>query len=121
MTRWPAALLVLLLTLVFQPVSLFSAQDLAGKWHFVLDTEGGDREVDANFQLNGQNVSGTWDKTPVSGTFSDGQLDLSFAITAHETGEQGTLKLTGKLHDDQLTGNWHFSEYQGTFKATRSK
>jgi hypothetical protein len=93
---------------------------LDGKWHFVLDTEGGTREVDANLQLDGTKVTGTWGTADVKGTFSDGNLSLEFSYNSDEVGP-GTMKIDGKLSGDQMTGNWSFQTYDGTFKATRTK
>src|ERR1700689_5498825 len=81
-----------------------AAQDAApptidGKWHFVLDTPGGDREVDSEFAVDKDgNVTGKWGNATVAGTFTD-----------------------GKLNQGDLTGNWEFSSYSGTFKASRPK
>ena len=95
--------------------------DITGKWHFVFQTEGGDREFDASFQLDGDKVTGKWDnKDNVKGTFADGKLALAFEANSEEVGP-GTLKIDGKLSDDTLTGNWSFQSYDGTFKATRIK
>jgi hypothetical protein len=103
-----------------------SAQDAAvtidGKWHFVLDTPGGDREIDSEFAVDKDgNVTGKWGTAAVTGTFADGKLSLTFNITAEETGETGPIKITGKLDQGDLTGNWEFSSYSGTFKASRPK
>jgi len=101
------------------------AQDagLNGKWHFVLDTEGGDREMDAVFSVDADGkVTGKFDKTAVAGTFKDGHMDLAFEMTSEEAGETATFKLVGKLDDTAaLTGTWEFSSYSGAFKATHPK
>lgn len=102
-----------------------SAQDagINGKWHFVMDTPGGDREVDAEFSVAADGkVTGKWGTTDVVGTYKDGKLDLSFPTTSEESGETAALKLVGKLDATAaLVGTWEFSLYSGTFKATRSK
>jgi len=91
-----------------------------GKWHFVFQTEGGPREFDAVFQLDGDKVTGKWDnKDDVKGTFSGGKLSLAFPVNSDEAGP-GTLKVDGDLAEDTLTGTWSFTQYDGTFKATRS-
>lgn len=96
-----------------------AADDVSGTWAFVLNTEGGDRNSNATFKVDGKTVTGTWgDKTEVQGTFADGDLDLSFPFNSDEAGS-GTLALKGKLANDELTGTWSFSQYSGTFKATR--
>ena len=94
-----------------------------GKWHFVLDTPGGDRDVDAEFAVDTDGkVSGEFGKTPVAGTFKDGQLALNFSFTAEETGETAEMKIDGKLDDSAaLVGSWAFSAYNGAYKASRPK
>lgn len=94
--------------------------DVSGKWHFIFDTEGGDRTFEADFKTDGKVVTGTWGGKPeVKGTFQDGKLELEFPTVSDEAGP-GTLKITGKLAD-ALTGTWSFQSYAGTFKATRPK
>ena len=92
-----------------------------GKWHFVLETPGGEREVDADFAVdNDGNVTGKWGNADASGTWKEGKLDLSFQFTSDEAGVTDAMKINGKLDDSAaLTGDWAFSEYNGTFKATR--
>jgi len=108
----------------FLAVSSGSAQtsgDIAGKWHFVLQTGDGDRTYDTVFTQDGDKVGGKWEnKYDVKGTFTDGKLNLEFPVTSEEVGE-GTLKITGQLEKDQLTGDWSFQTYDGKFKATRTK
>ena len=94
-----------------------------GKWHFVFDTQGGDREFDAEFAVDADgNVTGTWEKTPATGTYKDGHLVMAFDTHSEEANETATLHLDGKLDDsDNITGNWTFSSYDGTFKAAHPK
>jgi hypothetical protein len=93
---------------------------VAGKWHFVMDTEGGDRTIDAVFQQDGQQVTGKWGKEDLKGTFTDGKmLSLEFPVNSEEAGP-GTLKIKGELAGDAIVGNWNFNDYTGTFKATRA-
>ena len=97
------------------------AADITGKWHFVFQTQNGTREFDANFQQDGEKVTGRWaDSADVKGSFSSGKLSLEFAFNSDEVGP-GTLKIDGEFSGDALTGNWSFQTYDGTFKATRSK
>jgi hypothetical protein len=101
---------------------------VSGKWHFVFDTEGGDREFDSVLVQSSDKVTGKWavtetkkDGDAVAGTFSEDQLALEFPINSEEAGP-GTLKIIGKLADDgTLSGNWSFTDYSGTFKANRVK
>ena len=97
-----------------------AAATVTGKWHFVFDTEGGDREFDPVFKQDGDQVTGKWGDGDVKGTFAEGKLNLEFPYTSNEAGP-GTLKIKGTLANDVLTGDWGFSEYSGSFKATRVK
>ncbi|WP_348261463.1 hypothetical protein P8935_16865 [Telmatobacter sp. DSM 110680] len=118
-------LLVVAAAVVFlvmgRPVA--SAQDTGvnGKWHFVLETPGGDREVDADFTVDADgNVTGKWGASDVAGTYKDGKLALDFQFTSEEVGATAAMKIDGKLDDSAaLAGDWAFSEYNGSFKATR--
>ena len=100
-----------------------SAQDagINGKWHFVLETPGGEREVDADFTVDGDgNVTGKWGSGDVAGSYKEGKLALDFQFTSEEVGTTAAMKIDGKLDETAaLTGDWAFSEYNGTFKATR--
>ena len=102
------------------PLSAARKPDISGKWHFVMQTEGGDRDREATFQLDGNKVTGKWDDADVQGTFDGGKLELEFPVTSEEVGK-GTLKIKGELAEDSLTGTWEFQTYSGTFKATREK
>ena len=97
-----------------------AAPSVAGKWHFVLATDGGDRIFDPIFQQNGDQVTGKWGDGDVKGTFADSKLNLEFPVNSEEAGP-GTLKIKGTLADDALTGDWAFNDYAGSFKATRVK
>ena len=100
-----------------------NAQDtgINGKWHFVLETPGGDREVDADFAVDTDgNVTGKWGSSDVAGTYKEGKLALDFQFTSEEVGTTAAMKIDGKLDDSAaLAGDWAFSEYNGSFKATR--
>lgn len=98
-----------------------AAGDVNGKWHFVLSTPGGDREVDASFAVDTDgNVTGKWGNADVGGTWKDGKLSLSFDFTSDEVGVTAPMKIDGKLDETAaLAGDWAFSEYNGTFKAMR--
>jgi hypothetical protein len=109
----------LLCVLVLAPPGRAQTSTITGKWHFVLQTEGGERTADPTFQQDGDKVTGKWGDADVKGTFTNGKLDLAFAYTSEEVGP-GTLKIKGESKADTLTGSWEFQEYSGTFKATRS-
>jgi len=99
------------------------AQDAGvnGKWHFVLSTPGGDRDVDVDLSVDADGkVTGKFGTTDVAGTYKEGQLDLNFPFTSDEAGVTADMKITGKLDEAAaINGSWDFSAYNGTFKATR--
>ena len=95
-----------------------------GKWHFVFQTEGGDREFEAEFTVDADGkVTGSWNGKPeAAGTYKDGHLQMAFDTFSQEANETATLKLDGQLDDSAtITGNWAFSSYDGLFKATHPK
>ena len=100
-----------------------SAQDAGvnGKWHFVLSTPGGDRDVDVDLAVDTDGkVTGKFGTTDVAGIYKEGQLDLNFPFTSDEAGVTADMKITGKLDETAaINGSWDFSAYNGTFKATR--
>jgi hypothetical protein len=100
-----------------------TGEGIAGKWHFVLDTEGGDREADADLVVGPDGkVTGKFGNSEVAGTYKDGKFDLDFPFTSDELGQTAELKFNGKLDQtSELTGTWEFITYSGTFKATRLK
>jgi len=110
------------LTVIFGlliPKGKAQTADISGKWQFVLQTEGGERDINAEFHQQAEKVTGTWDKAKVQGTFADGKLNLEFPIESEEAGP-GTLTLKGQLEGEALTGTWAFQTYDGKFKATRA-
>ena len=96
---------------------------IVGKWHFVLETPGGDREADAELSVDQDGkVTGKFGSSDVAGTYKDGKLDLDFPFTSDELGQTAELKFAGKLDDaSELTGTWEYVSYSGTFKAMRPK
>ena len=100
---------------------VLAAADLSGAWNFVMETQGGQRQATPTFQLDGDKVTGKWDTADVKGTFIDGKLSLAFPMTSREGGMTGTLKITGRMEGDTLSGTWEFEGYNGTYKATKAK
>lgn len=96
-----------------------SSADISGKWHFIYQTEGGERENDGNFIVNGDQVSGKYASADVKGTYKDGDLNLAFPFDSDEAGMKAILKMKGKLKDGKLVGTWEFADYSGEFTATR--
>ncbi len=104
---------------VLTPLQASAQSNLDGRWQFVLDTPGGERDADVVFKVEGDQVTGKWNQDDLKGTYDNGDLQLSFEITPEETGEKGTLVIKGKLEGDNIGGTWEFGEYKGDFKATR--
>ena len=104
-----------------RPIAHAQDAGISGKWHFVLETPGGDREVDADLAVDSDgNVTGKWGSADVAGTYKDGKLVLDFQFTSEEVGATAPMKIDGKLDDTAaLAGDWAFSEYNGTYKAMR--
>lgn len=123
MTRLLLASVAMLGLLLGHQMATAQQAGIDGKWHFVLDTPGGDREMDATFAVDAAGkVTGKFGDTAVAGTFKDGQLALDFSMTSAESGETAAMKLVAKLDDTAaLVGTWEFSSYNGTFKASRPK
>jgi hypothetical protein len=117
--------LVIAVAMVFlvmgRPIAQAQDAGINGKWHYVLETPGGDREVDADFTVDSDgNVTGKWGNSDVAGTYKDGKLALDFQFTSEEVGATASMKIDGKLDDTAaLTGDWAFSEYNGSYKAIR--
>lgn len=117
-----------IMAFLWTPVSRTAEPDtVTGKWHFVLDTQGGDREFDSILDQKDDKVTGKWAVSasnagdPVAGTFTDKQLTIAGNIHTEDAGD-GALNVKGKLADDgTLSGDWTFGDYSGTFKATRVK
>ena len=101
------------------------AADPAGAWIFSCETPSGVRTMKADFKVDGDKITGTWDNAPVQGSIADGKLDLSFPYTPHETNSQGTLQLKGQLerrHDRRHMGVRHLQrQLQGVASASRGR
>ena len=121
MKRLLAALAVLACLTTASLIGRAQDAGITGKWHFVLATPGGDREIDSEFAVDADGkVSGTFGKTKVTGTYKDENMNLDFEMTAEESGETSQMKLVGKLDGpSKLTGTWQFSSYGGDFDAAR--
>jgi hypothetical protein len=119
--RFLVLVAAVLCLVVGHPTAQAQNAGVNGKWHFVLETPGGEREVDANFSVDPDgNVTGKWGDADVAGTYKEGKLALEFQFTSEEAGTTAAMKINGKVDETAaLAGDWEFSEYNGTFKATR--
>jgi hypothetical protein len=109
----------ILLTLV-SLLPAFAADEIAGKWNLVLDTDGGQRNAVLTIAVDGENVTGKWETTDVKGTFKEGKLELDFPLTSPEAGFTANLKISAKLSDGGLTGNWSYGSYAGALKGKKA-
>ena len=88
------------LSAVFAVARLCIAADLSGNWIASIATPGEPQYARVSIKLDGEKLSGTWDKSRINGTVKGDEL----AITL--TDDQGTAggSLEGKLSGDTLTG-----------------
>jgi len=119
--KFLAVVAALVALVMGNPFAHAQDQGVNGKWHFVLDTPGGERENDSMFTVDKDgNVTGKFGDTDVAGTFKGGELNLNFDFTSPEAGATAPMKIVGKIDETgALIGTWEFSEYSGTFKAMR--
>jgi hypothetical protein len=110
----------IILALIVTAQTTGQKTSVAGKWHFVFQTEDGERTADPTFEQDGEKVGGKWGNAAVKGTFTQGKLDLAFPYDSDEAGP-GTLKIKGEVKEDTLAGRWEFQQYSGTFTATRTR
>jgi hypothetical protein len=96
------------------------AAGLNGKWTFNLETDGGPRTASVQLGVDGEKVSGKWDRADVKGSFAGGKLALDFPLESAEAGRTANLKIKGTLEGNQITGTWNWEEYSGSFKASRA-
>jgi hypothetical protein len=116
-----ARLVVLALAVVVWMMPTARAFELTGQWDFVFDTEDGVRRTPVALQLNGEQVSGKFEKSDIKGTFSGGKLDLKFPHYSEEGGFEAELSLQGTVNGEGLKGDWTFGEHGGTWTATKAK
>ncbi len=98
--------------------ALAAADDVSGTWHFVFQTDGGERQAPATFKVEGVQVTGKFGEADVKGTYKDGAINLAFPFTSPEVGP-GTMSIKGSLASGALSGDWEFAGYRGTFVAKR--
>ena len=114
-------LVVLALVVIVWMMPTAQAFELAGRWEFVFDTEGGIRRTVCTLQVDGEQVSGKFDQSDVKGTFRGSTLDLKFPYYSSEGGFEAELRLQGTVEGDGLKGDWTFGEHGGTWTATKAK
>jgi hypothetical protein len=116
-----ARLAVLALVVVVWILPPARALELTGQWDFVFDTAGGARRTAVSLQLEGERVTGKFEKSDVKGTFAAGKLDLKFPHYSAEGGFEAELSLQGVVEGEGLSGDWRFGEHGGSWKATKAK
>jgi hypothetical protein len=72
-------------------------------------------------QINGEQVSGKFEKSDVKGTFRGGKLDLKFPHYSAEGGFEAELSIQGVVQGEGLQGDWRFGEHGGTWRASKAK
>ena len=116
--RNPVLGAVALACMVLFVAALVAADDVSGSWHFVFQTPGGEREMDASLKVDGGQVTGKFADADVKGTYKEGAMELAFPFNSSEGGP-GTMSIKGSLASGALSGAWEFAGYSGTFTAKR--
>ena len=118
--RTPVLGATALTCMVLFVAALAAADDVSGSWHFVFQTPGGEREMDASLKVDGGQVTGKFADADVKGTYKDGAIELTFPFNSPEAGP-GTMSIKGSLASGALSGAWEFAGYSGTFVAKRQQ
>jgi hypothetical protein len=114
--------LALMICTLLAAAPAFCASDLDGNWNMTFNSDDGDRQVPATFKVENGQVTGRFaEKGDVKGTYSEGKLELKFPFVYEEGGLEGDLKLTGKVAEGKITGNWEYAGYAGTFSAAKAQ
>lgn len=102
-------------------ITLFGAE-LAGKWNFVWQTEGGERRTTLNFKVAGEDVTVEFPgaKAPLRGAWKDGKLTITGKLYSAEAGEDGDFRLEGRVTGDAVKGTASWQDHQMTFTATKA-
>ena len=111
-----------LLLLMVSALALLGA-DLNGKWKFVWQTPGGERQTALRLEQKAERVEAFFPdaKEPVPGTFKDGKLSLSGRLFSSEAGETADFHLEGTLSGGELKGTGGWGEHQLTFTARKAE
>lgn len=101
--------------------ALFGA-DLDGKWNFVWQTPGGERQSALVFKQKAEEVEARFpdSKEPIMGTFKDGKLTLSGRLFSSEAGETADFHMHGTLSGSELKGTGGWGEHQLSFTARKA-
>jgi hypothetical protein len=97
----------------------FAADEVSGKWTFILDTPGGERRAQSTLAVEGEKVTGKWDTNDVNGTFRGNQLELEFPLYSAEADQKANLKVSAKLENGQFKGTWSWSSYNGNLTGKK--
>jgi hypothetical protein len=95
--------------------------DLNGRWNFVWQTPGGERQTTLRLQQKAEHVEAFFPeaKEPITGTFKDGRLSLSGRVFSSEAGEAADFHLDGTWSDGELKGTGGWGEHPLTFTARK--
>ena len=110
-----------LLLLVMSAVGLLGA-DLNGRWNFVWQTPGGERQTVLRFEQKTEHVEAFFPETkqPVTGTLKDGRLSLSGRVFSSEAGQDADFHLEGTLSNGELKGTGGWGEHPLSFTARKA-
>jgi hypothetical protein len=110
-----------LLLIVLAAAGLLGA-DLNGKWNFVWQTPGGERQSTLTLTQDAEKVEAHFPdvKEPVPGTFKDGKLSLVGRLYSPEAGESADFRLDGTLSGAELKGTGSWGEHELSFTARKA-
>jgi hypothetical protein len=101
-----------------------SAADIAGKWNFVWQTEGGERRSTLTFTLDKDNslkVDFPGAREPMQGVVDGDELKITGSLYSAEVGATGAFRLTGTVNGKQIKGSASWNEHPVTFQATKAE
>lgn len=109
-------------TFLFCAVAMLGA-DITGKWNFVWQTEGGERQTVLTIKQNADWVEAFFAdaKEPITGTLKDGKLALSGKVFSSEAGTSAEFRLDGVLSGSDLKGTGSWGEHEVVFTARKAE
>ena len=96
--------------------------DIAGKWNFTWDTEGGIRYTVWDISQDGEALTVKADGQTFNGKITDSSFQVEGKLYSAEAGYTSTLKVDGTLQEDgTMKGRGTWDVYAMTFTAKRSE
>mgnify|MGYP003566005779 CR=1 FL=1 len=116
--RWRS---VLCLLVMISFAGSAGAQELDGTWEMTISVPEASQTFTITLVTDGEKVTGTRGEDKYTGTFKDGQLELSGNHFVDEAGQYGMLTLSGTIDGDRISGGGTFDYMEVTLEGTRAK